>query len=295
MEILLTEPVVNPQVWQEVPDEHVRPPEVLSKNVQSATGNQKTQVAEKDQLGILGLVQRAAGVEVVDTAAEAVLLALSTTLSLVLVIVVPGDVGKQVDGPATDLLIEEVEGGRDGGFLGQFGQLVGVLANPRGVLFPRLGDVDHVLGDVAGRLVVLAVRDLPREVRDQEGGVADPTDCVVQCLRVGEGLVTALVSHDPQAGPEQTLDEGVERPQASSDGRRGDVLGGHVVVEEVEGGRQAGDVARDVVETGEGGAFEAVLGDSLDDVGHGVVWDFEVVAVEINHLGGWLLGLEFFL
>ena len=41
----------------------------------------------------------------------------------------------------------------------------------------------------------------------------DPADGVVEDLGGGEGLVTTLMSHDPEASSGQTLDEGVQSPQ----------------------------------------------------------------------------------
>lgn len=44
---------------------------------------------------------------------------------------------------------------------------------------------------------MFAVRDLPRKVWDQQSGVADPADSVIQSLARGERLMTALVGKHP--------------------------------------------------------------------------------------------------
>ena len=70
---------------------------------------------------------------------------------------------------------------------------------------------------MAGRLVVFAVRDLPGEVGDEEGGVEDPAGCVVEDFGGGEGLVAAFVGNDPEAGGEEALEEAVERPKEEAE------------------------------------------------------------------------------
>ena len=45
----------------------------------------------------------------------------------------------------------------------------------------------------------------------------DPTDGVVESLGRREGLVTTLVGNNPKTSTEQTLEDGVESPEASSD------------------------------------------------------------------------------
>lgn len=47
--------------------------------------------------------------------------------------------------------------------------------------------------------------------------------------------MAALVRQHPQAGSEQSLNEGINAPQRSASGCRRDVLGGDTVVEDIEG------------------------------------------------------------
>ncbi|KAK5635523.1 hypothetical protein RRF57_011235 [Xylaria bambusicola] len=248
----------------EVPHEKVGPAKVVAQIDKDRDGDGETKVAQKDQLGILGLVQRAARVEVVDAIEQAVLLALSSTLRLALVVVVASDVGQE-------LLTEKHDEGHDWGLFAQLRKFVGQLAETGGLLLTSLGYEDHVALHVAGSLVVLAVRNLPAK---------DPANSVVEDLGRAESLVAALVSQNPHTGAEQTLDKCVEGPEQGPHGRRGDVLWGHVVVEEVEGGTQTHNVAGNIVEARGGGSLIAVLGDGITNILDGVVGDFEFVAAD---------------
>lgn len=51
-----TEPVINPKVWEEIPDEHIAESICFAKGGQHADGNSKTSVAEENEFGILGFV-----------------------------------------------------------------------------------------------------------------------------------------------------------------------------------------------------------------------------------------------
>lgn len=189
--------MVDPQVWQEIPHGKVRPAEVLAYPEQGGAGEHQAKVTEEDERGVLGLVQRAGRVEMVDTAEYTVLLALPTALRLALVAVVAGDVGDQVHGPAEQLLQDHMDCGLDGRLLHQLVQLVRDIAEARGEDLSCLGDENHVPLQVAGGLVVFAVRDFPGEVRHQQRGVAEPAHRVVQQSVRREGLVSALMGHDP--------------------------------------------------------------------------------------------------
>lgn len=282
--------MVHPHVGKTVPNQQVEPAEVGTDVVQSATGKEETEVGESDQLGVLGLVQRAGGVEVVDTTAPAVGLALAAALGLAGMVVVTGDVVKKVHGPAKQLLGNEVASSEDGGLLKQLTELVQGLAHTGSVLLTGLRDEHHVTGDVTGGLVVLAVGDLPREVGDQQERVTDPANGVVQGLGRREGLVTALVGQDPETGTDETLNNGVDSPKGNASRQQRNGLGSNIVVEEVEDRGQNGHVPEDVVETGSRRTVEAVSGNSIADLLDGVVGNLELVAVGIQHLASLLLG-----
>ena len=155
------EPVVDPEVRKKVPNEEVLEAELLVDEVESSAGKSKTDVGEEDQLLVLALIQRAGGVEVVDTAEPAVTLALTLTLGLLVVVDVTSNVGDEVQRPAEELLEDHVGGSSDRGLLHQLGELVDSVANSASVNLTGLGEEDHVTLHVASGLVVLAVGDLP--------------------------------------------------------------------------------------------------------------------------------------
>lgn len=230
-----TKPMVHPEVWEEVPNEQVVPAKSVTKIDETGDGDSETQVAQENQLGVLSLVQRTAGVEVANATSKAVVLALAAALALALVVVVAGDVGQEVVGPTNQLLANQVDEGDDGGLLAELRQFVGQASDPARPLLARLGYEDHVPRHVSGSLVVLAVRNFPAEVGHEQRRVQDPTDGVVEDLGRAEGLVAAFVSEDPNTGAEEPLDESVHTPEHRANGGRGDVLGRQVGVEEVEG------------------------------------------------------------
>lgn len=155
------EPVVDPEVRKKVPNEEVLEAELLVDEVESSAGKSKADVGEEDQLLVLALIQRAGGVEVVDTAEPAVTLALTLTLGLLVVVDVTSNVGDEVQRPAEELLEDHVGGSSDRGLLHQLGELVDSVANSASVNLTGLGEEDHVTLHVASGLVVLAVGDLP--------------------------------------------------------------------------------------------------------------------------------------
>ena len=280
----LTEPVVDPEVGDKVPDEHVGQAKGVAEVVESGASENQTNVTEDNELCILGLVERAAGVKVVDAAAKAVLLALATALTLALVVVVASDVGEEVVGPANELLGNEHGESEGRRVLGKLCELVGHAAETSSLLLTGAGDKDHVTLHVAGGLVVLAVGDLPAKVGDQEGRVEDPAGNVVDEARLGKGAVTALVGNDPETGAEEALDKGVDGPKSTADESVGNVLGGDKVVEDGKGGGQARHVTQDISVALEGRTLKAVLGDGIADILDGVVGRSELVAVGVDEL-----------
>lgn len=157
--------MVHPEVRNSIPHQEVEPSIGGTDVIEDGSGDGETQVTQDNQLSILGLVQRAARVEVVDTAEVAVALSLSTALGLALVVIVTGHVGQEVHGPSEELLENEVGDSGDGSLLHQFVQVVNGLADAGSIFLAGLGDKHHVTGDVTSGLMVLAVGDLPGEVR----------------------------------------------------------------------------------------------------------------------------------
>ncbi len=282
--------MVHPEIGNEVPDEHIIPAVGLAEVDKGTDDDGKAQIAEQDQLGILGVIERASWVEMVNATEESVPLALAPALTLTLMVVVSGDVGQEVVGPAAQLLSEQDEKGDDRGLLAELRHLMNQPSQPGRPLLARLGNEDHVARHVAGGLVVLAVGDLPAKVGDQQDRVQDPANSIVEDPGCAEGLVAAFVSEDPPSGTEEPLEDGVEAPENSASRLRGDDFGSHIGVEDVEGGAEGDEVPEDVVETPDGGTLEAVLGNGIVNVLDGIVGDLELVAVCVNKLAV-LLGL----
>ena len=278
--------MVHPQIGDAIPHREVEPAVRRANIVQGGADDGQTDVAQEDQLRILGLIQRAGRVEVVDTAKVSVALALATAFGLAFVVVVASHVGEEVQGPPEQLLQEHVDDRSNGGLLHQLVELMDGLADTGGILVTGLGDEDHVAGDVTGSLVVLAVGDLPGEVRHEKGGVADEANRVVQHLGGREGLVTTLVSQHPDTGADHTLDDGIQSPEPGADGQGRNVLRSHIVVEGIEDGGQDGDIPEDIVQAGPGLALVAVGGNGITDLLDGVVGDLELIAIGVEELGG---------
>ena len=174
--------MVDPKIWGEIPDEQIGESINLSNGIENAAGDEKTNIAQKDQLRILCLVQRTAGIEMIDATSKAIVLAVPATFALDLVFVVTGDIGEQVHWPTKELLADEVNCRGNGCLLGELVQLLKQVASARTVFRLGLGDKYHVSLHVTGGFVVLAMRNLPGKVWYQERGVAEEPDSVIENL-----------------------------------------------------------------------------------------------------------------
>ena len=146
--------MVDPEPGNPEPDKRVGPAEGLTEVDLGETGKGDTNITEDDGSGVLVVVNRAAGIEVVDTTAVSILLALATALTLALVEVVASHVGDEVVGPADKLLHDQHEEGEQRSLLSQFAQLMNHLADLGSILLLGAGQEDHVSLHVAGGLVV---------------------------------------------------------------------------------------------------------------------------------------------
>lgn len=164
---------------------------------------------------VLLLVQRTAGEEVVH-ASVPVLLANSLTLGLLGVVVVASDILEEVHWPSTKLLNEERDGGVDWSLLHQLVHFVKHSTSASGVLLTGTREENHVTLHVSRSFVVLAVGDFPGEVWHQQSRVAEPSDGVIERLAGREGLMSTLVSQDPQTSGEEALHDGVDTPEDRS-------------------------------------------------------------------------------
>lgn len=137
--------------------------------------------------------------------------------------------------------------------------------------------------------MVLAVGNLPREVWDKKSGVADPASCVVEDLRWGERLMTALVSQNPETGTKETLKDSVYSPKPSSDWGQRNVFWSDEFIEDHEGDCQTGDVPSNIAQTPQTRSLEAVFGNCTSNIVDRVIWKLELVSIRINELAVALL------
>jgi len=156
-----TKPVVHPEVRGKIPDGHAGETVGFGEHNENTDSDSKTDITEEDELGVLGLVKRTAWVEVVDTSEEPVDLALPATLKLTLVVIVTGDIAKEIHGPAQELLSDGVDQGCNWGLFSQLVQFVDHFPDTSGINLASLGNEDHVTLHISGGLVMLAVGDFP--------------------------------------------------------------------------------------------------------------------------------------
>ena len=152
---------------------------------------------------------------------------------------------------------------------------------------------DHVALEVPGCFVVLAMGDLPGEIRHEESRMAEPANGVIEDLRWRKRLMSALMSQDPEARTDHSLYDGVDSPQDTTDRCRGDILGRQEGMEEVEDGCEGYEVSGDIVKATSSGTFEAMGGDGVADLLDGEVRDLELVAIGIQHLSVTLVENDF--
>lgn len=160
-------------------------------------------------------------------------------------------------------MAKEVHELEDGGVLEELVEVDGTKQGLLGGLRLSGGDEGHVLLHVTGEAVVTVVRELPREVRDHEGGVEHPADHVVQLLVLGEGTMAALVTQNPDTGANETLDEAVNHPGGTADD--GVLNGGDVGESSPHEGGHHGVVPEDIVEGRPERRLKAVSGNGVPD------------------------------
>ena len=93
-----------------------------------------------------------------------------------------------------------------------------------GIALTSLGCEDHIALHVPSGLVVLAMRDLPREVGDEESRMTDPASGVIEYFGGREGLMTTFMGKDPEASAKESLNKRIEGPHESTHQGRRDIL-----------------------------------------------------------------------
>lgn len=101
----LTKPVVHPEIWQDVPNKQIHPTKVMADQEQDRARDQQSKVRQQDQVLVLLFIKWTLRVEMVD-ATIAILPTDTFAFKLPVVEVVACHVGKKVQRPATQLLLE---------------------------------------------------------------------------------------------------------------------------------------------------------------------------------------------
>src|SRR5271170_4184012 len=194
--------MIHPQIGQEVPNKEVGPAKSLADGEENRSGDKQSNIAQHDQLGILLLVQRARRVKMIDTTAEAVPFAFTSTLALPFVEVVASRISYEIHGPAAELLPDQVNDRGNWRLLCELVHLVQNISISRGKILFCFRHKHHVPLHVARGFVVLAMRDFPGEVGHKQSRVAYPAHSVIQDLAWGERLMSAFVGKHPKSSCE---------------------------------------------------------------------------------------------
>ena len=218
----------------------------------------------------------------VDATTPAVLLALTTTFFLTGMTIMTSDIDGEVQEPSGELLTDEGASSNDWGLLGKLSQLISSPSNSRRILLASLGNENHISVKVSGRLVVLAMRYLPREVWNQECRVTDEADGVVERLGGRERLVATFVGHDPQTSTKTPLDESIESPSNSTDATRRNVGGSPEDVKQKECDSKGANIPSNIHQASGRRALKAMLGNSSTNVVDGEVRNLKLVTIGID-------------
>lgn len=201
-------PVVNPEVWDNVVEDHVPAANHLTTSNEETNHGKNTHngLANEWELLLLENVRILTPVEVGD---------LWVWESLV--VFLASQVGEKVSWPSEKLVLDAVPEGDHWSILGEMSKFdssgISLLTAVR--LDPGLAlvwDESGILLDVSGSLVVGRVGDLPGVEWDQEERVHDHSHDVVESDRLGESAVTALVGQNPDAGEDEALEDRVTCP-----------------------------------------------------------------------------------
>ena len=210
---MLTQPVVHPEVGDDVSHREHKRAVLHADRRQSEYSGEETDIAQYDQVAVFLIIDWAVWVEVVDFTTKPIPLTDTTAVGGVFVVIVAGDVCANVHDPAKGLLSEQAHCGHYWGLLPNLGHFMYQPAYLGCILVPSCWYKHLVPFEMACRLVMLAVRDLPREIRNPERRMQDEADGIVQCFRFGKCLVTTFVSDDPHARHDEALNDGEDSPE----------------------------------------------------------------------------------
>lgn len=162
----LTEPVVNPEIWNGIEQGNIGCSKELSRDIEHSQHNDKTDVRNDDELGLILAEDSTGGLKVahMQPLANALLNPLHAALA-------SGSIEEQIRLPSKELMADKSDHLSNRRVLEKLSEV-----NPSQVvkISPvRLsgGHKRHVLVHVASEAVVTVVRELPGEVRHQEEAV----------------------------------------------------------------------------------------------------------------------------
>lgn len=279
-----TKPIIDKEVWSAVIDEQVPQTSLPPDQSEGTDPSQKTKIAHQNEWPILLIKDGAGRQKVIDAASGTVLLPLAASSGSGGMVVVASRVVGQIHDPSEKLLGNHMESGEDRSLLGHLRDLVDKLAHLAGISLTSCRHEDHVTLQVAGKVVMLAVGDLPCEVWHTETGMKNEANSVVQSPRLGEGLVATLVSKDPESSTDPASNNGVDEPQCTTQKRRCNVLWCDERLEDVQECSPLNNITGYVAQASGGGTLEAMTRDGVAQVIVGIVWKLELVAVGIDHL-----------
>lgn len=273
----VNQPVVNPQVRENVHEGHGGETPFLGSKVQTGQGSNDTNVRDDNVDKVLLVVQRRSRHKVIGHPFGSVRVLLS------------GNVGEQIHDPSKQLLEHNVVQGHNGSVLQVVGNLGARLdSSALKELISGLWYKHHVSGHVSSGLVVLGVTKTPRVIRDQQGGVKDPSYRVIDSIGFRKGTVSTLVGQDPASSSKQTLYESVQEPGNHSSGHPGNEV--DVRSSKVSEQTNEEDIPSHVAQRSHRGSLVAVSGNGIQNVLDRVRRHNEFISKRVQGLLGLLLG-----
>jgi hypothetical protein len=182
-----TNPVVNPEIWENIVQHHIPASKNLSTNNQKRNHSTNTNIREENEWQLLLLEQ-----DRIITEIEMRVLRES------LVIILARQIRKQMSWPSKKLMLDAIPERNQRSILSQMAQFNALMV--RGLaamaLDPGLAGVwneSGILLEVSGRLVMCAVSDLPAVIWDEQERVHDQAQDIVEPDAFGESTVSTLV------------------------------------------------------------------------------------------------------
>lgn len=225
------EPVVDEEVGDSVVFDEGGDSLIISESRKSCEDNGESGIGEEDLVAVSSVEEERSRVVVISPRR---VMSLSRSIH------------NQVGGPSEELLNDEIVESVDGSVFEKLLQIVSVdldglsLGFGSNFLGRSRGNEDFFSSHVSGRGVVLGVGDSPRVVRNEDEGVKNESNGVVERFRSRECLVTAFVGDNPDPGEVETGQSPIRRPEGPfRDGTEGAVddlaVGAEVAVDEGRG------------------------------------------------------------